>query len=283
MANLDGIRGRENPPQSPKNAPKLNKKRRLMPVLTVIFVGLLLFGAAGGYIWWNLHGKTLNNQKNENVSTTKLNETTTKPDFQTGYVTVAEGLRLRRDADPNSAILATMPYGATVTASEQKGDWVRVKYAGSEGWCLRSFISAEKPKELNIRDVDFTKIISVDPAVGSILTPEYADFNKDGREEALVKVLYDGSGFIQEFYVYGYKDGAILTKYLEVTKKVLPAAYVDGSQGHEKMSFTADKLTLSYPIYKKDDPNCCPTGGSENVYFKWNGTSFIIDTKEAKS
>src|SRR5438128_1680586 len=31
---------------------------------------------------------------------------------------------------------------------------------------------------------------------------------------------------------------------------------------------------VSQPIYKKNDPNCCPTGGFDHVRYHWNGTRF---------
>jgi len=30
------------------------------------------------------------------------------------------------------------------------------------------------------------------------------------------------------------------------------------------------------PIYRKNDPNCCPTGGFEHRRHHWNGTRFVI-------
>ncbi|HEY8028231.1 MAG TPA: hypothetical protein VIE38_01850 [Gaiellaceae bacterium] len=30
------------------------------------------------------------------------------------------------------------------------------------------------------------------------------------------------------------------------------------------------------PIYRFNDPNCCPTGGFEHVRFHWNGSRFVV-------
>jgi hypothetical protein len=35
-------------------------------------------------------------------------------------------------------------------------------------------------------------------------------------------------------------------------------------------------LVSSQPIYGKDDPNCCPTGGFDHLRFHWNGTRFVV-------
>lgn len=32
----------------------------------------------------------------------------------------------------------------------------------------------------------------------------------------------------------------------------------------------------SQPIYRKNDPNCCPTGGFDHTRYRWTGTRFAI-------
>ena len=32
----------------------------------------------------------------------------------------------------------------------------------------------------------------------------------------------------------------------------------------------------SQPVYRKNDPNCCPTGGFDHTRYRWNGTRFAI-------
>jgi hypothetical protein len=34
-------------------------------------------------------------------------------------------------------------------------------------------------------------------------------------------------------------------------------------------------LVSSQPVYRKNDPNCCPTGGFDHQRFHWNGTRFV--------
>jgi hypothetical protein len=35
-------------------------------------------------------------------------------------------------------------------------------------------------------------------------------------------------------------------------------------------------LVSSQPIYKQNDPNCCPTGGFDHLRFHWNGKRFVV-------
>jgi hypothetical protein len=30
------------------------------------------------------------------------------------------------------------------------------------------------------------------------------------------------------------------------------------------------------PVYEKNNPNCCPTGGFDHVRWHWNGTHFVV-------
>jgi hypothetical protein len=33
---------------------------------------------------------------------------------------------------------------------------------------------------------------------------------------------------------------------------------------------------VTQPIYKKNDPNCCPTGGFDHHRYHWNGARFVV-------
>jgi hypothetical protein len=35
-------------------------------------------------------------------------------------------------------------------------------------------------------------------------------------------------------------------------------------------------LVETQPIYRKNDPNCCPTGGFDHRRFHWNGAKFVV-------
>lgn len=38
----------------------------------------------------------------------------------------------------------------------------------------------------------------------------------------------------------------------------------------------ARDLIVTQPIYKRNDPNCCPTGGFDHTSYRWNGTRFAV-------
>jgi hypothetical protein len=38
----------------------------------------------------------------------------------------------------------------------------------------------------------------------------------------------------------------------------------------------AGDLAVSQPIYRKNDANCCPTGGFDHTRWHWNGKRFVV-------
>ena len=31
------------------------------------------------------------------------------------------------------------------------------------------------------------------------------------------------------------------------------------------------------PVYRRNDPNCCPTGGFDHTLYRWNGRKLVVD------
>ncbi len=47
--------------------------------------------------------------------------------------------------------------------------------------------------------------------------------------------------------------------------------------GYKLGLFRADgDVVESQPVYRRNDPNCCPSGGFDHVRFHWNGRRFAI-------
>jgi hypothetical protein len=42
------------------------------------------------------------------------------------------------------------------------------------------------------------------------------------------------------------------------------------------LSFRGSDIVETLPVYRKDDGNCCPTGGYDHRRFHWNGTKFVL-------
>jgi hypothetical protein len=39
----------------------------------------------------------------------------------------------------------------------------------------------------------------------------------------------------------------------------------------------AGGLEVRQPVYRKDDGNCCPTGGLDHTLYRWNGRRLVVD------
>ena len=39
---------------------------------------------------------------------------------------------------------------------------------------------------------------------------------------------------------------------------------------------TGSDLVETQPVYSKNDPNCCPSGGFDHRRFRWNGRAFAV-------
>ena len=60
----------------------------------------------------------------------------------TGKVNVSSGsLRLRESPSSSASVITTMPAGATVQILEETGDWYKVKYSSTTGYCSKAYIA----------------------------------------------------------------------------------------------------------------------------------------------
>ena len=102
---------------------------------------------------------------------------------------------------------------------------------------------------------------------GSVTGAEVADINADGSPEIYVYVNSAGSG------AYGS-----LVAYAANNKKSLSSIYLmpladdkknsQGYMGHDEFTIIEHSLARRFPVYKKDDSNANPTGGTRQLEYK---------------
>ena len=102
---------------------------------------------------------------------------------------------------------------------------------------------------------------------GMVTGAEVADINADGSPEIYVYVNSAGSG------AYG-----TLVAYSANNKKSLSGIYLSpleddkknsvGYMGHDEFTIIENSFARRFPIYKKDDANCCPKGGMRQLQYK---------------
>ncbi len=60
-----------------------------------------------------------------------------------GTVTADPSLKLRKSAGTSAAVLVYVPYGTTLTITEEKSGWGKTTYAGKTGWVSLDYITKE--------------------------------------------------------------------------------------------------------------------------------------------
>jgi hypothetical protein len=93
------------------------------------------------------------------------------------------------------------------------------------------------------------------------------DFTGDGRPDLAVTIASGGTAGDVGFVVFR-----------SIPFKVGPGWQVVLNRKGYKLGLfrVGDDLVGSQPIYRKNDPNCCPTGGFDHLRFHWNGKRFIV-------
>ena len=67
-----------------------------------------------------------------------------QPGRRTGRVTLTSGyLNIRNGPSTNAPVIATAPNGATLTITEQVGDWYRILYNGIDGYVSRRYVRVQ--------------------------------------------------------------------------------------------------------------------------------------------
>lgn len=108
---------------------------------------------------------------------------------------------------------------------------------------------------------------------------QYADLNGDMKEEAVVGAFscMSGTGGPDILGVYGLDDSdKIIELEIDNSKTFNGQNIYDKFGGHTNLTVENGNLVKFFPLYNKDDPNCCPTGGSRRITHGWDGMKFVI-------
>lgn len=262
----------------------MKKKTLIWVIVAILVIGGVGFGI---YFWQAKRAEREKAELQKQIQEQEKKKTEEEKEKNLVYVSAIEGLNLREEPSVTSKGLAVMFYGSGLEVLEEKDLWYKVKYEDKIGWCMKEYSSKEKPPELSIKDRDLKTVIDDYYRLRKEFNPKvslreyyvfadilYGDLTGDNRKDAVVPILFGGSGAIQEFFVYGYQDGYFLTRYF-----FSEASHENDAdfKGHNSIKIQNQYIVETFPLYKVGDPNCCPTGGMKYIYYKWNGQTFIVD------
>jgi len=127
-------------------------------------------------------------------------------------------------------------------------------------------------------EIDNQKIVlEID---GQVVNAEIEDLNSDGFPEVLIYITSAGSGSYGNVIGYSVNNGKSISQiyFPELSKNKKANA---GYMGHDEFAIVETSLVRKFPIYKKEDSNSKPTGGTRQIqYLLKDGEAsrlFIID------
>lgn len=126
------------------------------------------------------------------------------------------------------------------------------------------------------------KLIQLDD-IDPIEKIELQDLDNDGFEELYLFTRSVGSGSGGDFYAYTSDNDERLVKCEKLKldhKEYLKGGLFEGYRGHITLSFDKDMLIMVFPIYKENDANSKPTGGTKKVSYTLKKAKFSIKKTE---
>lgn len=102
---------------------------------------------------------------------------------------------------------------------------------------------------------------------GSAWRAEIADLDANGWPEVYTYVSSAGSGSYGSLVAYSVNQGKSLTPiYMPALDEL--ADHADGYMGHDEFEIVENRLLRRYPIYRPDDTNSAPTGGTRQLQYQ---------------
>ncbi len=117
-----------------------------------------------------------------------------------------------------------------------------------------------------------------DPLLEAII----ADINNDGFDELYLITQSAGSGSYGTIYGFVSNNDKSITPISipKISEKDLKGNF-KGYMGHDSIYVSNNKLYRKYPVYKKGDANCCPTGGDNTLQhvLKQGEASWVLEIR----
>jgi len=132
-----------------------------------------------------------------------------------------------------------------------------------------------QPKGLEIDNDTISFVLD-----GQVVNAEIEDMNSDGFPELLIYTVSAGSGSYGNVIGFSVNNGKSMSQIYFPDLSENKDAFA-GYMGHDEFAIVETSLARRFPIYKEDDTNSNPTGGTRQIqYILKNGEAgrlFVID------
>ena len=98
---------------------------------------------------------------------------------------------------------------------------------------------------------------------GEITRTHIADLNNDQKKEVYIFNTTSGSGSYGSVVGWQLEGNKLDTIIMDPGEPERDAAYM----GHDSFYLQAPYIYRNYPVYRENDPNCCPTGGEKTIKY----------------
>ena len=107
------------------------------------------------------------------------------------------------------------------------------------------------------------------------------DLDGNGFDELYLITTSSGSGSYATIYGFASNQDLSMTPIYvpEISEKdLLPEGVYYGYMGHDSIYVDHNKIHRKFPVYKKGDANCCPSGGGKTLSYELHPgeTSWIL-------
>ncbi len=147
------------------------------------------------------------------------------------------------------------------------GPWRAIIDARAENGCsLQTIHLALGTREQKLGEYTLT---ASDPVRDAWLT----DLDDNQSPELILITTSAGSGSYAGLHLFTLNANALKPLEPPSLSKHLMSEF----RGHDRYLLRDRLIIREYPIYREQDPNCCPTGGLRRLFYRFNGEALVLE------
>ncbi len=191
-------------------------------------------------------------------------------------IDIGETLLFKKEADFDGDEIKEIAFVSFYNLSEKYGEYRPYDFAARVGILKFNY----QKKEWGLVFDDKKELVYESKSgKGIVENFEIVDFNQDKKKELLVSIRSSGTGGYRSWFIVAFVDNKI-----QIIKRSLPTEFYEekGFEGHNTISIVDNFIQEEFPVYLPGDSNCCPQGGTQYLYFKFDGLQLVLEKSEVK-